>query len=307
MSPVNKVDINASMLALALNEIEYMFTQKTLYPTTEQEQVYWVNNLCSNRWNILHWINGKDQVINSPDNGTSGEVMYGMLVQEKSNPNSYVIFIRGTESAVEWIKDAEAVLVDEAESGSKVEYGFYSLYQSLTINNIALRDWVRQNLLTIDNVQITVSGHSLGSAMSCFTSTFISKDAIAANKDPVKLITFACPKPGDSKWSGFMSNNIASDSVVYNYSRDIVPSMPPFDEYSNPPNICILNPDPAVDIPNNPVSNHLLPAYEALLNPSFIPALKASSPMGVLEGGKITLSSIGNLFKSAWNAIVSFF
>ncbi len=307
MSPVNRVDINASLLALGVSEIEYMYMNNKVYPPIAQEPASWMNVLCSNRWTIKHWINGKDAILNTQKLGLGDEVMYGVIAVENNSPTEYVMLIRGTESIIEWVEDAEFLLVDNDESGSRVEDGFFSVFQSLTVEGIPLRTWVRQNLFSIDKIKLTIACHSLGSAVGCYAAAFIGKDAMAVNRDPIRLVTFACPRPGDAKFAAFMADHIACNSVVYNYSRDLVPKLPPFDDFRNPPNVVVLEADPAIKIPDNPISNHLLPAYEALLNPEFITALQASNVMGVFENGKLRLASLRSFLKSSWNALKSFF
>lgn len=306
MNPVNCIDTNAATLALGVCEIEYMYMNNKLYRPIQKEQADWMNSICSDRWTIKHWINGKDAVLDAQKIGLGAEVMYGAVAVENNDPTAYVLFIRGTESFIEWVEDAELSLIEEPESKSKVEFGFFSVYQSLTVDGVPLRDWVKLNLLSIDNIKITVVGHSLGSAVSCYVAAFIAKDSIALDKDPTRLITFACPKPGDCKFSIFMADNIACNSEVYNYERDIVPKLPPFDDFVDPPNVKILKADSLVKIPDNPISNHLLPAYEALLDPAFISALSASGIMAVFENGKLSLKSIGSAIKSGWKVIRSY-
>ncbi len=307
MGTVNRIDVEAAVLAMGVAEVEQLYLSNKIYPPIQKEAFEWTSRQCSSRWKILQWINGNDAVLNAQKLGLGEEVMYGILAVDKNNPSSFVLFIRGTESIVEWAEDLEFLLVDNEEMRASVEDGFFSVFASLTIEGIPLRDWIRQNLLKIDGVKITITCHSLGSAVGCYAAALVSKDAMEAKQSPVRLMAFACPRPGDIKFAAFMADHVASNSRVYNYERDIVPKLPPFDDFSNPPSVVILKVDPAVNIPDNPVSNHLLAAYEALLDPAFIPALDSTNIMNVLENQKPTLQSLKSFFVSAWNALKTFF
>ncbi len=307
MGEATCINAEAAILALGVAEAEQLYLSNKIYPPIQKEAFEWTTRQCSDRWKIVQWINGKDAVLNAQKLGLGEEVMYGILAVDKTNPSLFTAFIRGTESVIEWAEDVEFLLVDNDEMGSSVEDGFFSVFSSLTIEDIPLRDWVRQNLLKIDNVRITIACHSLGSAIGCYSAALISKDAIELKQAPVRLMAFACPKPGDIKLAAFMADHIASNSRVYNYERDVVPKLPPFDDFSNPPNVVILKVNPAVDIPDNPISNHLLAAYEALLDPAFIPALNSANIMDVFENKKLTLQSVRSFFVSALNALKTFF
>lgn len=130
---------------------------------------------------------------------------------------AYVVF-RGTKSASDWLSDAESHQdhTTLSQPPSQVHHGFLSLYQSLQ----------KTLLATLKEVsplkQITVTGHSLGSALS----TLAALDLIQTFTVPVAHYNFASPRVGAPEFAQYYNAlNLPTFRIVN--CEDLVPQVPP--------------------------------------------------------------------------------
>lgn len=207
---------------------------------------------------------------------------YGFLAHEKNNPSKYVALVRGTGNQLEWIDDAKALPnTYHVANGGRVESGFYDIYQSMQYLPISHVSNTINSSLDTSHLQnaadgiseevakhhgsLTISGHSLGSAIA----TYLMYDV--ASKSEMNSCTdmclFASPKPGDAAFSQAFEK-VTQNYVIYNYSLDLVPQVPPSAlGYQSLNNVISITPDNAqAVIKNDILSNHHVVCYSAMLD-----------------------------------------
>jgi predicted lipase len=186
---------------------------------------------------------------------------YGIVAHCTNNdPETRVIAIRGTEGAIEWLDDGDAIPVPfrQVPSAGRVACGFDRIYSSLKVikrrlpseaglaaaaqpeiftgsfadqlEQLALsREAARGMASNPSNGQgrparpTVVTGHSLGSAL---TTLFVLENSTKNKFDISTLCTFASPRVGNSEFvSTFNQLALCSWRIVN--TEDIVPKLPP--------------------------------------------------------------------------------
>jgi predicted lipase len=211
------------------------------------------------------------------------EVSIGLICQDQTG--DVAIAIRGTEGTLEWIHDADFLLVPcpFLTGAGHTEDGFTAMYESL-------RTGVAANSPTVVNAwaklpfprsvsSVTVCGHSLGGALA----TLLALD-VAANtsyKNP-SVYTFGSPRTGDSLFASTYDQVVKNSYRVAN-RLDIVPTLPPPVDYDHVLNLYELNPirflplPPKVLVKFDPGCEHSLQTYLYLLS------LQSAGPVLPLE------------------------
>jgi predicted lipase len=211
------------------------------------------------------------------------EVSIGLICQDQTG--DVAIAIRGTEGTLEWIHDADFLLVPcpFLAGAGHTEDGFTAMYESL-------RTGVAANSPTVVNAlaklpfprsvsSVTVCGHSLGGALA----TLLALD-VAANtvyKSP-SVYTFGSPRTGDSLFASTYDQVVKNSYRVAN-RLDIVPTLPPPVDYDHVLNLYELNPirflplPPKVLVKFDPGCEHSLQTYLYLLS------LQSAGPVLPLE------------------------
>ena len=169
------------------------------------------------------------------------------LVLQADDSGDVAVAIRGTEGILEWVHDAEFLLVPcpILPGSGHTEDGFTLMYQSLDIGTSSGSPSLAQALdsLPYPNpvTSMTICGHSLGGALA----TLLGLD-VAANtrfKDTF-VYTYASPRTGDPEFSSTFNQVIKHSFRIAN-RLDLVPKLP------FPPLYEHVNPRPAIDL--NPV------------------------------------------------------
>ncbi len=251
------LDPDAASVALLISDMEssFLFNRHNLRPVLSMP--YTVSN-----WSILKYIWGSDALFNTQKLKLGDTVFYGVVARSKINNKLYLV-LRGTETILEWIEDAEFALIYHPASGGKVEEGFYSVYSSLTVEGTPILDWLKANTNTVNS--IVVSGHSLGASLSTYLAAEIKADKDI--KAFCVLKSIASPKTGNKVFVNWCEEQFKGCSTVYNYDKDIVPDLPPLDDYATLPSATYIsmyhNP---LGIPDNIVANHMCATYAYMLD-----------------------------------------
>jgi hypothetical protein len=201
------------------------------------------------------------------------EVSIGLICQA-DQAGDVVIAIRGTEGILEWIHDAEFLQVTcpFLVGAGHTEDGFTAMYESL-------RTAVAPSSPTVVNAlaklafprpvsSVTICGHSLGGALATLLALDVAANTVFS--DPA-VYTYGSPRTGDSLFAS------TYDQVVKNSYRianrlDIVPALPPPDDYEHVLNPYELNPirflplPPKVLVKFTPECEHSLTTYLYLLS-----------------------------------------
>jgi len=154
-------------------------------------------------------------------------VPIGFVARNILEPLDAVIVVRGTEGIWEWVQDAKILPAPfPLVSGAGLtEDGFTDMYKSMRIAPDPASPRLAASLQAVlngDNCNITICGHSLGSALV----TLMALD-LAVNtpyKQPT-LYTFASPRVGDLHFASYFNVAVPNCYRIVN-RMDIVTHVP---------------------------------------------------------------------------------
>lgn len=146
------------------------------------------------------------------------------LIARATNESHVVVAIRGTDTFLEWLVDAEFLhhAFPAAPGAGRVEDGFYQVYRTLRCSQPD-SDVVSYLRTLPAGTSVTIAGHSLGAAVA----TLLAAD-VAAQLPTLELAlyTYASPKPGDQTFSAYCDLHVPNHFRIVNLP-DIVPRLPP--------------------------------------------------------------------------------
>jgi len=148
--------------------------------------------------------------------GTYGYV--GVTSQE------ILVAFRGSASIQNWIHDFEFFKghFPGAPAGAEVHHGFYTAYTAVqTIVRTTVTRLVKEN----PHLPLTVTGHSLGAALSVLCSIDIAVQNIIPG-EKITVINLGLPRVGNKIFADFWDKTIGYHRRMVN-QRDIVPHLPP--------------------------------------------------------------------------------
>ncbi|KAJ3101033.1 hypothetical protein HK100_004610 [Physocladia obscura] len=147
------------------------------------------------------------------------------------NSKKLIVAFRGTSSFDTWISDLLIAKPDydlpAAPPGTKVHYGFLSLWQ-------AVRDEVIQNVENLlgkhgtKNINILFTGHSLGGALATIAAADIFQhlqDRIDSSQ--ITLITFGQPRVGNPQFASWVNSLNFTHTFRVTNQDDWTPHLPP--------------------------------------------------------------------------------
>lgn len=205
-------------------------------------------------YELSAWIHMSDFVLNVTE-----PKFYGIVAHSVEDPNSRIIAIRGTESAVEWIDDAAVLLVPfrQVPSAGRVACGFDKIYSSMKVvkyskpGTVALAAGAATETYSgsfaeqLEQLAISreaergvalaaapgatrpvrptiVTAHSLGSALA---TLFVMENDDKGKFDLSTLCTFASPRVGNLEFV-HLFNQLPINSWRIVNTRDLVPKLP---------------------------------------------------------------------------------
>ncbi len=231
-------------------------------------------------WDIVAHLIARDSIL--PDMKSLGPtdpkalqlgalVFYGYLARNHADPTRYAAAIRGTSGFAEWVIDADFFLRDSPSSpGAKVEQGFWSVYDSMTLvglDGVQIGAKAADGIASaVDQGNVTVCGHSLGSAVA----TYLSFDVAKLLGVRASACLFASPRTGDLAWTTAYAGKVAACRLM-NYILDVVPYVPldapPAFQYSTLPSAEIILPLSAqAEVRFDVVCDHNVICYCAMID-----------------------------------------
>lgn len=220
-------------------------------------------------WELVGYLTAANALFGAQALGLGDRCYYGFLARSRSEPGKFAAVVRGTETNVEWLEDAEALLVHAGVPGL-VSHGFWSIYSSMQY----LGTRAAQAIARAEGIEsLVVIGHSLGAALAAYLMAEIKANAPSFH---VEGALFACPRPGDANFAHYVDALVGRDNyAVFNHSRDIVPRLPfglPFGLGFQPlPNVIWLTPAMSTAKVRDGVQcAHSAYTYAALLDPDSV-------------------------------------
>jgi triacylglycerol lipase len=228
---------------------------------------------------------GHPQINTGPLQGLSNKVCYGTVIRR--SPTEVVVALRGTDGFAEWAEDGQFLLMPYAPAmtlpvgtdGVSVEQGFWGIYQSLVLTDVAgtVKGPIAEQLPSILYAadQVVVAGHSLGAPLATYLTLDLVRGSLGQR---VSGCYFASPHPGNQAFATLFGQNV-HDYVVYNYLLDIVPRVPPTEAgYSSLSNVRRIQPSTAQAVITFDVGcNHHIVCYLAMLD--YTQAMRAITPV----------------------------
>jgi len=232
-------------------------------------------------WDIVGHLIARDAILpamsslgpNEPKALRLGDqlVFYGYLARNHADPTRYAAAVRGTSGFAEWVIDADFFLRAAPSSpGAKVEQGFWSVYDSMTLVDL---DGAEIGVNAADGIAktageatVTICGHSLGSAVA----TYLSFDVAKLLGARASACLFASPRTGDLAWTTAYAATVATCRLM-NYILDVVPYVPldapPAFQYSTLPMAEIILPWAAqAEVRFDVVCDHNVICYCAMID-----------------------------------------
>ncbi|XVF62650.1 hypothetical protein PTKIN_Ptkin09bG0025400 [Pterospermum kingtungense] len=147
------------------------------------------------------------------------------------NLNAIVIAFRGTQehSIQNWVEDLFWKQLDlnyPDLPDAMVHHGFYTAYHNTTIRP-GILNAVKEAKEFYGDLDIMVTGHSMGGAMASFCALDLTVNHEAKN---VQVMTFGQPRVGNAVFASYYSELVPNTIRVTN-DHDIVPHLPPYFSY----------------------------------------------------------------------------
>jgi hypothetical protein len=215
-------------------------------------------------WTVASELTAIDKI------GHKTEPEFFGLAVESAADKELVIAIRGTDTLLEWLIDAEfkPCAFPGVPAAGNVEDGFCSVYATLRCSSTG-GDVASLVRAAAPGTKVTICGHSLGAAVA----TLLAVDVAAAvPATDLTLYTFASPRVGDATFAAFCSSEVPVHFLITN-QPDLVPHLPPLYEATGTP----------IDVDSKafPVVAHSLVCYHTLT--TYLWLLDQSSPFGLGE------------------------
>jgi triacylglycerol lipase len=152
-------------------------------------------------------------------------VTIGIVAQNAADNNDIYVAVRGTEGVWEWLQDFKFLPkpFNNVPGGCFAEDGFTDMYQSFSFAASPSTTFMADlKKLIPANASVTVSGHSLGSALA----TLLAFDMAVNTSTKVGLYTLASPRVGDLTFERLF-NHVVNNAYRVTNRLDIVPKTPP--------------------------------------------------------------------------------
>lgn len=208
---------------------------------------------------------------------------YGLFVEDKTAPDTYVVAIRGTQGWEEWWDDFHT-LPTRFPAGGMVERGFYEIFKTMAVappgegsaqDGAAFIESLKRISADAARPAFHFVGHSLGSALANFAA--LDAALRIGGAADIALTTFACPLTGDQGFVDLVEANVRDNTRIVNIP-DLVPDLPPGMGYVQ------VNTAYFVDSRNFSAICRTYACYHSLL--TYLYCLNPSNPFGLAASCK---------------------
>ncbi|KAL9810774.1 putative triacylglycerol lipase [Arabidopsis thaliana] len=143
--------------------------------------------------------------------------------------NAIIIAFRGTQehSIQNWVSDLFWKQLDlnyPDMPDAMVHHGFYSAYHNTTLRPAVLDAITRVKKVYGANINIIVTGHSMGGAMASFCGLDL---VVNEGEENVQVMTFGQPRVGNAAFASYYSL-LVPNTFRITHDRDMVPHLPPY-------------------------------------------------------------------------------
>jgi len=229
----------------------------TMYDNQPNNALPWPPPALPGNYKFIAWVQMRDFLFNY-----GNWTFYGLLAQDPSSADDYVLAIRGTSDMTEWWDDLTSMVLTPMPGFGEVGYGFYSIYQTLRIIYVlqplvpppgsaappsasleTAGSFADQVAAAVQRhaadsaprgaapapapgakMSVTVVGHSLGSALA---TLYVAQNAQTKKVATPLLCTLASPRVGDWTFkTTFDGLGIPSWRIVN--EPDVIPRLPFF-------------------------------------------------------------------------------
>ncbi|MBA0644729.1 hypothetical protein Goklo_028852 [Gossypium klotzschianum] len=220
-NPAMPVDEAPLPRHVALPDRSYKVT-KSLYATSSVGLPKWVDDMAPN----LGWMTQRSSWIGFV------AVCDDRREIQRMGRRDIVIALRGTATCLEWTENFRAQLVripGSDDSNQRVECGFLSLHETRGAHVPSLAESVVQEVQRLiemykgEALSITITGHSLGAALSLLVADEIS--SCAPHVPPVAVFSFGGPRVGNKSFVQRLNKkNVKVLRIVNN--QDLITRVP---------------------------------------------------------------------------------
>ncbi|GMJ15079.1 phospholipase A I beta 2, DAD1-Like Lipase 1 [Hibiscus trionum] len=213
---------------VALPDRSYKVT-KSLYATSSVGLPKWVDDVAPD----LGWMTQRSSWIGYVAVSDDKREIHRM------GRRDIVIALRGTATCLEWAENLRAQLVQIPESDDptqRVECGFLSLHKTRGAHVPSLAESVAEEVKRLmekykgENLSITITGHSLGAALSLLVADEIS--SCAPDVPPIAVFSFGGPKVGNKGFVDRLNEKNVKVLRIVN-DQDMITKVPVL------PSVCI--------------------------------------------------------------------
>lgn len=184
-----------------------------------------INNLQSLGYAFTSAIFGSDLATDvHPD---AGDVVTFGYIAFNNESDELVIAIRGTDTLLEWAKDADFLMVPAgAGIPGATDDGFSSVYKSLRVADAKNGPTLRNFVESISEAEtLTICGHSLGGALATLLSLDVARNTHFSGSNVLQSYTFASPRVGDHAFADAYNKAVPNTFRIAN-RMDLVSMLP---------------------------------------------------------------------------------
>jgi triacylglycerol lipase len=213
--------------------------------------------------------------------------LYGYVAQSDAD-QSAIVAIRGTQSDLEWLIDAEILPTEftPIPAAGLVEDGFFSVFESMSYLDPSGNPTTLPSLLA-PGKPVTLAAHSLGSSIATMLAMTMIDSNIASAAN-LTLYTLASPAVGDGDFATWFNDNVPNSFRVWN-ELDLVPwALNAFYTQVNGNGNPIVQSWPQLEqLVVSPACEHSLASYLWLLDPTGYSPLPQCQVTDALKAEKV--------------------